>query len=55
MEKKWAVVARYEHNGIERNEVISRHKTYELAEGALKREGYETFRGIREIDGERIK
>ena len=54
-EKKYAVVASYEHDGRKRNDVISRHATYELAEQAIKRGPYKTFRGIREIDGDRIK
>jgi hypothetical protein len=53
--KKYAVVASYEYNGYKRNEVISRHATYELAERAIKRGPYQTFRSVREIDGDRIK
>jgi len=36
-EKKYVVVASYEHDGRKRNDVISRHATYELAEQAIKR------------------
>jgi len=53
--KKYAIVASFAHNSYLRNEVISRHSTYELAEKAIKRGPYPTFRGIREIDGDRIK
>jgi len=53
-EKKYAIVASYDHDRYTRNQVISRHATYELAEKAIKRGPYKTFRGIREIDGDRI-
>ena len=53
--KKYAVVANYEHDRYLKNEVISHHATYELAEKACKVGPYPTFRGIREIDGDQIK
>jgi len=35
-ETRWAVVAQYEHSGYERNEIISTHRTYDLAAGAAR-------------------
>jgi len=50
---QYNVVAIYEHMGHLKNEAISKHTTYELAERALRRGPMPTFRGIREIDGDR--
>lgn len=42
---KYAVIAQYEHQGYEQNEIISLHSSYELADKAAK--GY-SMRAIKE-------
>ncbi|SEO78107.1 hypothetical protein [Nitrosovibrio sp. Nv6] len=44
----YCVVALYDHDKYTRGDVISRHKTHELAEKALNKGAYSTFRGIKE-------
>jgi hypothetical protein len=47
---RYAVVAAYAHAGFERGDIISRHSTYELARKAARRSGYDSFRGVRNLD-----
>jgi len=47
--RDWAVIAQYEHAGYESGDVISTHKSYDLARAASKRSGYDTFRAIRNL------
>jgi hypothetical protein len=47
--KRYAVVAAYSHNNYAGGDIVSCHNTYELARGAARRSGYDTFRAIREL------
>ena len=48
--KRYAVVVQYQCGIGDKGDVISRHKTYELARAASKRTGYDSFLAIREIN-----
>lgn len=48
--KNWAVIADYEHAGRERGEIVSRHKSHDLARKSAKRSGYDTFLSIRNLE-----
>lgn len=43
---KWAVVAQYEHMQYQAGEIISLHKTYELAEKAALDNGMQSIRDV---------
>lgn len=48
--KKWQLVFAYDCNAGKRGEVYSRHSTYELAEKACKRSGYNDYLRIEAIN-----
>lgn len=46
----WYLVFSYDVNFRKRGEIFSRHKTYESAAKALKKNGYHYFLSIKEIE-----
>lgn len=46
---QYAVVAEYAFTHYEKGQIVSRHRTYQAAEKASKKGGYESFKTVRAI------